>query len=316
MFTGTAPGKVILFGEHAVVYGRPAVAAPLMHLRARATIEATGEPDVMLVVPDLQRQGLLSTAKPDNPLAAVIRMVEEHVARPLADGYRLTVASEIPIAGGLGSGAAISVAVIRALASYLEIDGTLSNQEISGLAYEVERLHHGTPSGIDNTVIAFEQPVYFVRRRLEDVIQTFALPQPLRLVIVDTGVRSKTKDVVNDVRRRWEAERERFEALFDACGRTAEAGYAALACGDLATVGSLMNENHARLAEMTVSSPTLDRLSAAARAAGALGAKLSGAGRGGNVIALVTPATETEVRNALYEAGAVKVYASDVGGQN
>jgi mevalonate kinase len=292
------------------------VAAPLAQLRARATIEATGEPDVMLVVPDLHRQGLLSTTPLTNPLAAVIRVVEEHVARPLTDGYRLTVASDIPIAGGLGSGAAISVAVIRALASYLAMDGSFSNKEISGLAYEVERLHHGTPSGIDNTVIAFERPVYFVRRRPEDVIQTFALAQPLRLVIADTGVRSKTKDVVNDVRRRWEAERERFEALFDACGRAAEAGYAALACGDLATVGSLMNENHARLTEMTVSSPTLDRLAAAARAAGALGAKLSGAGRGGNVIALVTSATETEVSDALYEAGAVKVYASDVAGQN
>jgi mevalonate kinase len=196
------------------------------------------------------------------------------------------------------------------------MDSSLSNQEISNLAYEVERLHHGTPSGIDNTVIAFEQPVYFVRRRPEDVIQTFALPQPLRLVIADTGVRSKTKDVVNDVRRRWEAERERFETLFDACGRAAEAGYAALACGDLAAVGSWMNDNHARLMEMTVSSPILDRLAAAARAAGALGAKLSGAGRGGNIIALVTSATETAVSSALYAAGAVKVYTSDVGGQN
>jgi mevalonate kinase len=270
----------------------------------------------MLVVPDLHRQGLLSTTPLTNPLAAVIRVVEEHVARPVTDGYRLTVTSDIPIAGGLGSGAAISVAVIRALASYLAMGGSLSDKEISGLAYEVERLHHGTPSGIDNTVITFERPVYFVRRRPEDVIQTFALAQPLRLVIADTGVRSKTKDVVNDVRRRWEAERERFEALFDACGRAAEAGYAALACGDLATVGSLMNDNHAWLMEMTVSSPTLDRLAAAARAAGALGAKLSGAGRGGNVIALVTPATETEVSDALYEAGAVKVYASDIAGQN
>ncbi len=314
MFTGTAPGKVILFGEHAVVYGRPAVAAPLLHLRARATIEATGEPDVMLVVPDLQRQGLLSAAQPTNPLAAVIRVVEAHVARPLADGYRLTVTSEIPIAGGLGSGAAISVAVIRALVAYL--GSALADKEISALAYEVERLHHGTPSGIDNTVIAFERPVYFARRRPEDIIQTFALPRPLRLVVADTGARSKTKDVVNDVRCQWEADRARFEALFDACGRAAEAGYAALARGDLAAVGALMNDNHARLVEMTVSSPTLDRLAAAARAAGAPGAKLSGAGRGGNVIALVTPATEAEVSRALYEAGAVKVYASDVGGQN
>jgi mevalonate kinase len=313
MFTGTAPGKVILFGEHAVVYGRPALAAPLLHLRARATVEATGEPDVMLRVPDLDRQGLLSATPPDNPLAAVIRVVEKHLNRSLADGYSLSVASAIPIAGGLGSGAAISVAVIRALAAYLGIDASLSREEISALAYEVERLHHGTPSGIDNTVIAFEQLLYFVRRRPENVVRTFTPPRPLRLVIGDTGVRSSTKDVVSDVRRQWEGDRERFEAIFDGCGRVAEAGYAALSRGDRATVGALMNENHRWLVEMSVSSPALDRLAHTARAAGALGAKLSGAGRGGNVIALVTPETEESVIESLYRAGAVRVYTSDVG---
>lgn len=313
MFSGTAPGKVILFGEHAVVFGRPALAAPLIHLRARATIEVTGDPDVVLIVPDLHRQGLLSETHPDNPLVAVIRVVEKHVACSLSEGYSLYVTSQIPIAGGLGSGAAISVAVIRALVSFLGSNHSLSREEVSELAYEVERLHHGTPSGIDNTVIAFEQPVYFVRRRPDDAIQTFTPPRPLRLVIADTGIRSRTRDVVNDVRRRWEDEREHYERVFDACGRIAEAGYVALTRGDLATVGSLMNENHSWLVEMSVSLPVLDRLVESARAAGALGAKLSGAGRGGNIIALVTAATETNVIDALREAGAVQIYTSDVG---
>jgi mevalonate kinase len=313
MFTGTAPGKVILFGEHAVVYGRPALAAPLIHLRARATVEATGEPDALLLVPDLDRQGLLSTTPPDNPLAAVIRVIEKHLARSLADGYSLSVTSAIPIAGGLGSGAAISVAVIRALAAYLGVAESLSREEVSGMAYEVERLHHGTPSGIDNTVIAFEQPVYFVRRRPENVIRAFTPPEPLRLLVGDTGIRSRTKDVVEDVRRQWQANHDQFEAIFDACGRVAEAGYAALARGDRAAVGALMNENHAWLVEMTVSLPALNRLVDAARTAGAVGAKLSGAGRGGNVIALVTSQTEQAVTDSLYRAGAVRVYTSDVG---
>jgi mevalonate kinase len=311
MFAGSAPGKVILFGEHAVVYGRPALAAPVTHLRAQAVIEATGERDVSLFVPDLGREGLLSTAQPDNPLVVVVRAVERHLGRSLADGYSLSVTSAIPIAGGLGSGAAISVAIIRALAAYT--GESLSREEISRLAYEVERLHHGTPSGIDNTVIAFEQPVYFVRRRPENLITTFSPPRPLRLVIGDSGIRSGTKDVVGDVRLRWEAERDRFEAIFDACGRAADEGYAALSRGDLAAVGALMNENHAQLEEMTVSSLALNRLVAAARGAGALGAKLSGAGRGGNMIALVMPETEADVIKNLYRAGATRVYTSDVG---
>ncbi len=313
MFATTAPGKVILFGEHAVVYGRPALAAPVTHLRARATVVPTGRPDVGLIAPDLGRTMRLSAAPTDNPLAVAIRAVAAHLGRALSDGYDLTVGSDIPIASGLGSGAAIAVAVIRALALYAGPAGGLSREIVSRLAYEVERLHHGTPSGIDNTVIAYEQPVYFVRREGGNLIEPFAPARPLRLLIGDTGVRSATRDVVGDVRRRWQAEPARFEAIFDACGRVADAGRAALAVGDLTTVGRLMDENHIWLARMTVSSAPLDTLVAAAQRAGALGAKLSGAGRGGNMIALVTAEMEQAVAMALSAAGAVRVYRSDVG---
>lgn len=313
MVEATAPGKVILFGEHAVVYGRPALAAPVTHLRARATIEETGTPDVALVAPDLGRRALLSQVNPENPLAAIVRVVERYCGCSLSDGYSLSVTSAIPIASGLGSGAAISVAVIRALAAYMGDSRSLSIGETSQLAYEVERLHHGTPSGIDNTVIAYEQPVYFVRREPQPIIEPFVVTQPLRLVIGDTGIRSATKDVVGDVRRRWSADPHRFEAIFDACGRLAEQGRVALAAGHLSTLGTLMDENHECLVRMTVSSPALDRLVVAARHGGALGAKLSGGGRGGNMIALVTPETEAAVREALLVAGAARIFTSDVG---
>lgn len=313
MVTATAPGKVILFGEHAVVYGRPALAAPIVHLRARATVEVTGRADVALIAPDLNRSALLSKVHAHNPLAAVVRVVEHHFHHSLADGYSLSVTSDIPIASGLGSGAAISVAIIRALAMYMGLGETISREEVSGLAYEVERLHHGTPSGVDNTVIAYEQPVYFVRREPQPLIETFTTPQALRIVIGDTGVRSATRDVVGDVRRRWSADQVAFESIFDACGRIALAGRRALAAGDLPAVGALMNENHEWLVRMTVSSDALDHLVTVAREAGALGAKLSGAGRGGNMIALVTPETETTVVDQLLAAGAARVFTSDVG---
>lgn len=307
----TAPGKVILFGEHAVVYGRPALAAPITHLRARAVVRQTGGPDVALIAADLGRAGTLATARPDNPLAATVRVVEQHTGRSVPPGISLTITSDIPIASGLGSGAAIAVAVIRALAIVLELP--LSREEVSALAYKVERLHHGTPSGIDNTVIAFEQPVYFVRRQPDNLIEPFVMSRPLRLVIGDTGTRSATRDVVGDVRRRRDAAPERFETIFDACARLAEAGRAALARGDLDAAGRLMRENHDWLSLMTVSSPALDRLVAAAVEAGAKGAKLSGAGRGGNMIALVDADSETDVSEALLSAGAVRVFRSDIG---
>uniref|UniRef100_UPI0035B11FCD mevalonate kinase n=1 Tax=Promineifilum sp. TaxID=2664178 RepID=UPI0035B11FCD len=307
------PGKVILFGEHAVVYGRPAVAAPVTQLRARATIEELPGPDVRMVTPDLGREMWLSAARQDNPLAVTVRAVQRHFSCQGVGGFSLSVTSEIPIASGLGSGAAIAVAVIRALALYFGRADTLSRDDVSRLAYEVERLHHGTPSGIDNTVIAFEQPVYFVRAQPQNRIETFTPARPLRLLIGDTGVRSATKIVVDDVRRRWERDPARFERIFDACGRLADAGRVALARGDLAAVGELMSENHDWLARMTVSSTTLNRLVDAALSAGALGAKLSGAGRGGNMIALVSGETEQAVAAALRAAGAVRMFSSDVG---
>lgn len=313
MYSATAPAKIILFGEHAVIYGRPALAAPVAQLRARATISESGEGDVTLVAPDLNRSAALSATPPDNPLAAVIRILEANLGRSLSDGYTLSVTSDIPIASGLGSGAAISVAILRAFAQYLGLTGEMSNEDFSRLAYEVEKLHHGIPSGVDNTVIAYEQPVYFVRRQPENVIELFTLAQPLRIIIGDTGVRSATKDVVGDVHQSWLKDPDRFNEIFDACGRIAEEGRIALARGDMAPIGALMDENQSWLERMTVSSASLERLVHAARGAGALGAKLSGAGRGGNMIALVSPDHEDDVVAALKAAGAARVYASDVG---
>ena len=311
IFEATAPGKIILFGEHAVVYGRPALAAPVTHLRARALIELANGSGVRLVAPDLGRDTMLATARADNPLAATVRLVEQHAGLAVPPGAIVTVTSAIPIASGLGSGAAIAVAVIRALSACLGLG--LTREQVSALAYEVERLHHGTPSGIDNTVIACEQPVYFVRRQPANLIEPFSPARPLRLVIGDTGVRSATKHVVNDVRVHWEAERQEYETIFDACGRLAEAGREALARGELAAVGRLMNENHEWLIRMGVSSAGLDRLVTAALAAGALGAKLGGSGRGGNMISLGDDESEEGVCDALRVAGAARTYRSNVG---
>lgn len=309
----TAPGKVILFGEHAVVYGRPAIAAPVVQLRARAAIETTADTDVLLSAPDLDLRGRLREAAPEDPLAAALRLSRDRLQLPELRGFALTVTSDIPIAGGLGSGAAISVAIIRALIDYFELAAKTSREQISNLAYEVERLHHGTPSGIDNTVVAYEQMVFFQRQEPHNLIEVFSPPRPLRLIIADTGMRSATKDVVGDVRRQWSAAPDRFEPIFEACGCIAAAGREAIAAGDWSGVGRLMDENHDWLIRMTVSNARLDHLVQAARRAGALGAKLSGAGRGGNMIALVEPRTETAVREALLAAGAVRVLVSDVG---
>ncbi len=306
--TATAPGKIILFGEHAVVYGRPAIAAPLSQVRATAVIQPNPQPGVHLVAPQLGTHLSLLDAPDDDALATAVRLVQQTLTLPQLPDMIITATSDIPIASGLGSGAAIAAAVIRALALYLGQKPT--PQWVSSLAYQVEKLHHGTPSGIDNTVVAYEQPVYFVRQQPQNHIEPFSIGAPLRLLVADTGVRSLTKEVVGDVRRQWQAEPARFEALFDGCGQIAQAARAAIEQGNGVEIGRLMNENQLLLQKMTVSAPELERLVRAAQQAGALGAKLSGAGRGGNMITLVEVERETAVRHALLQAGAQNVLMS------
>lgn len=306
----SAPAKVILFGEHAVVYGRPAIAIPLASVRAMAHIAPGQQPGVRLVAPDLGVERMLVLDDRDDPFALAAQLVKAASGLPTLPDMTITVRSDIPIASGLGSGAAITAAVIRALGRALSLPQLLSNEAVCDLTYEVEKVHHGTPSGIDNTVVAYERPVFFVRQQPRNRIEPFRVAQPLHLLVADTGVRSSTKIPVGDVRQQWQADTDAYEALFEACGTIANQARAAIEAGDISAVGQLMVRNHAVLQEMTVSSEELDRLVEAAEAAGALGAKLSGAGRGGNMIALVEEGRISAVEAALRQAGAVHVLHS------
>jgi mevalonate kinase len=299
--TGRAPGKIILCGEHAVVYGRPAIAAPVFRLQAEAVVYPDPEGVCRVEAPDLGRQLVVATAGENDPLARLVRLLCAALDQPLPP-WRVVVRSEIPIASGLGSGAAVATAMARALLAAFGREWSAA--AVSALVYEVEKLHHGTPSGIDNTVIAYGQPVWFVRGQPP---LPFATGAPLDLLIGDTGVASPTRLTVSDVRRGWEADPARFEALFDRIGAIVYAAREAIAVGDRPRLGALLNANQEALAALGVSSPELERLCAAARAAGAWGAKLSGGGRGGNMIALVDPDRREPVTTALLTAGARRV---------
>ena len=163
-FTASAPGKAILFGEHAVVYGQPAIAVPVMQLKARAIV--TFDPryipgQVMISAPDINLETTLAELSEDHPLAAVILKAAAAMELKRIPTCRIQVTSTIPIAGGLGSSAAVSVAILRAFSA--AVGHPLSDEQVSSLAFEVEVIQHGTPSGIDNTVITYAKPVYFVR---------------------------------------------------------------------------------------------------------------------------------------------------------
>ncbi len=304
--TASAPGKVILFGEHAVVYGRPAIAVPVQQVRTQAAVETLGESRVEIDAPDVGRRYDLAAAAADDPIAAIIRLTCSHLGVP-ANGFAVHIQSAIPVARGLGSGAAVSVAVARALARHWGRE--LARDKLAALAFEVEKLHHGTPSGIDNTVIAFEQPVYFVRG---EPIQSFRIARPVMIAIADTGIAAPTKIAVGDVRRAWEQARAHYERIFDAVGEIARDARRSLEQGDLNALGPLMNSNQALLREMGVSSPEIELLVDAAERVGARGAKLSGGGRGGNVIAFVDEGTRERVQEALLRAGARQIIVTEI----
>jgi mevalonate kinase len=307
MTTANAPGKIILLGEHAVVYGRPAIAVPIPDVQATADVEdARRGTGCTIIARDLNRKVRLAEAAADDPLAAIVRGVLGSLKTPEPD-VTITVHSTIPIASGMGSGAAVSAAIARGLAKHL--GHPLDNGTLSWLVFEVEKLYHATPSGIDNTVVAQGQPVFFVKDRL---IQNFSIKSPLHILIADTGLPSLTKAVVQDVRAAWEADREHYDSLFKSIGQVVIMGRAAIETGEFFALGALMDGNQWLLQQMGVSSPEINNLVQAARRAGALGAKLSGAGRGGNVIALVTEDKQEAVADALRQAAAKNVIAANV----
>jgi len=299
-----------MFGEHAVVYGHPAIAAPVTEVRATAVLEpAAGGRGLTIIATDIDTTISPRDAARDNPLAEAARLTLQHLAAPEPDAV-LSIRSTIPIASGMGSGAAVSTAIVRALAEFL--GKPLHPKQVSDIVFEVEKIHHGTPSGIDNTVIAFEQLVYFTRGRPIEILTT---PLPFRFLIADTGIQSCTRTVVEDVRSAWKSDRQRSEGIFDRIGAVSRRARRAIEHGAADHIGSLMNENHALLQALGVSAPELDQLVEAARQAGALGAKMSGAGRGGNIIALVNTHVAPAVEQALIQSGAARVIPAHVNGQ-
>jgi mevalonate kinase len=313
--TATAPGKVILLGEHAVVYGQPAIAVPVTQVRARAIISAQpARPRgwISLQAPDIGLEAVLDELPPENPLSRVVRGVLKTTGIPQSPACTIRITSTIPIAAGLGSGAAVSVAIIRAFSEFLGLP--LADEQVSKLAYEVEKLHHGTPSGIDNTVITYAKPVYFTKNRDngKGLLEKFQVARAFTILIGDSGIPSPTAATVGDVRSAWQENGAYYQGLFENTGTLVKCARQAIETGDVAGLGLLMNENQELLVKMGVSSAGLDRLIQAARQAGAFGAKLSGGGRGGNMIALVPGEAAAEITHALISAGAKNCLVTEV----
>ena len=294
-------GKIILLGEHSVVYGRHAMAAPIP-LHVRAEVKAQRE-HIDLVIP---RWGVeMRLSQPEGSISSLhasITLIAQRLG--LADrGMRVDVFPHIPRANGLGASAALAVAVIRAMARCFEV--TISEREISNLAFDCEKIAHGTPSGIDNTLATFGRPILFRKENAQARPETrdLSTPEPIPIVIGLAGVATLTMETVARVRAAWQKNPSRYESIFSQIDTLALAGTEALKNGDITELGELMNINQGLLNALQVSSREIEDLVDIARRNGALGAKLTGGGGGGAMIALAEPDRSQTIASAMRSAG-------------
>lgn len=302
--TGRAHAKAILLGEHSVVYGTPAIAVPVSALTTTVTLRpAAGS----LISSALYRGPSSDAPSRLAPVQAAWRAAAAHVGVP-TEGIELTTESALPIARGLGSSAAIAAAIVRAVADLA--DATLSVPEEHELIQEAERAAHGTPSGIDARTVVAESPIRFEL----GAFQPLPVGSSLTLVIADTGRPGATSTAVASVRALRERAPRTTDAAIARLGELAEGSVTDLATGDHAELGLHLRSAHEVLRELGVSSPELDTLVQAAHAAGSPGAKLTGGGQGGCIIALAPSAAEAgQLSRALEEAGAAQVWTTVIG---
>lgn len=308
--SATAPGKIILLGEHAVVFDRPAIAVPFSGVHAKAMVFATPLAPTSQVRIEAQAIGLdktLDQLEADHPFTIAITGVMTALGIHWLPACHIRINSTIPMAAGMGSSAAVSIALSRAVATFL--GHPLADDVINDIAYQVEMRLHGTPSGVDNSVISYARPVYFVRKH---PIEFLKVHQQFDLLVGDCGIASATSPMVSGVAQRHRDHPEQYEQYFDQVAELVNEARLQLESGPAAKLGPLLTANHRILQNLDVSIPVLDRLVEAALNAGAFGAKLTGGGGGGNMIALVDEAHVAPVTTALLANGAHKTWLATV----
>ena len=302
MGTGSGFGKTILFGEHFVVYGLPAMAS------------AIGDSTEAIVEIEEGKGYELIDNRPEVPGYKKKKFDEQKISINNVlifmgvdlekEKLKITLGGKLTCASGVGASAASCVALARAVNDAYQMGW--NDTQINEAAYEGEKGYHGTPSGIDNTASTFGGLVYFVKNLHggPNTMETIKLSKPVDMVIASSGMTANTSVVVADVREKKEENPKWFEEIVKEYKSVAKDGRHALELMNLEQVGKLMNKNHELLQKITVSNEKLDKMVKIARDAGALGAKVTGTGRGGNINVL-TPGAELQdkVYNALKTAG-------------
>lgn len=294
---GCAHSKLILVGEHAVVYGEPAIALPFPKIEVKAAIDSIKGP--IRIESGFYTGPLSSMPEKLSGISICIKKVCEELGQD-ASGFRIQVDSSIPIGRGLGSSAAIAIAIVRSLYAYFERD--LSRSDLMRLVDIAETYAHGSPSGIDMQAASSEVPIWFKK---DNQIEHVKITIPFHLVVADTGRIGDTHAAVASIKEKYKVNFTKTKQSIEHLGELTGKARIALHDGDHPLLGTILNLAQDELAKLGVSDEGIDRLTKVARKSGALGAKLTGGGRGGCIIALAKSIKHAkEIADALLHAGA------------
>lgn len=301
MAIGNAHSKFILIGEHAVVYGEPAIAIPFSKINVLVKVEPIS--GSIEFVSDFYTGSLKAIPLKLKGFAVCIEAVCQQLGKPLKD-FKLKLNSSIPIGRGLGSSAAIAIAIVRGLFNYF--NQKLTNENLLNLVEIAEMYAHGTPSGIDMTAASSDQPIWF---RKNKAVQSVQIKHPFHFVIADSGRSGDTHAAVASINAKYLTEQVKTEAAIAELGALARQAQEALRVGSPDSLGEVMDEAQEQLSLLGVSDPGLDELVQVSNKAGALGSKLTGGGRGGCIIALAPSEAKAKViATALMASGAKQTW--------
>lgn len=302
----SAPSKIILTGEHSVVYGQPALVMAI-DKKAFTKVERTKtitDPFIQITAQNYNTSvSIPFSTGPEffknqlvhlHPLLHIIQTI--YIKEGLNDSLKIDIHSEVPKGADLGSSAAVCVSLSTALTSVFDLDYSL--EDISNLSFKGEKIIHGTPSGVDNTVATFGGCMKFQQGNIKRVRSS-----AIQLIIGNTGISRETKKWVSKVRTRYESYPEVIDPTFEVMGSLTQEAEKFLANGDLEKLGEIFDINQGLLSTIGVSIPKLDHLINIAQTAGAYGAKLTGAGGGGCMFALVDKNNQHPVFRALQKNG-------------
>lgn len=292
-------GKIILLGEHAVVYNSHAIAAPVPLAIQAKVHETDPERGISLIIPRwgveyrLHKEPHLrdSFQRSLGIILDRLQLIERSMI--------IEVFPNVPRAMGLGGSAAMAVAIIRSLDHHYGLE--LSDEQVNALAFDCEKIAHGTPSGIDNTMATYGRFLLY-KRGEPPLMRELQVDKPIPIVIGLCGQESLTAKMVGRVREAWQKNTSLYERIFSEINALTLQGVDAIAAYDLERLGDLMNVCHGLLNALRVSSWEIEELVQIARDKGALGAKLTGGGGGGSMIALC-PENPAGVVQAMRDAG-------------